>query len=257
MKIVAVVSAKGGVGKTTLAANFAGALAAAGRRVVVVDLDPQNALRLHFGMAPERIGGIARATLGGEPWLTALYAGVGDVGVLPYGGLNEGDRRLFEQELSAQPHWLRDHLATLGLGAQDIVVVDTPPGPSAYLRQVLSTAQFALAVLLADAASCATIPMMESLLAAYCADRADFVGVSYVINQVDTTRLLARDVVKVLRATLGERLFPGVIHLDQAVSEALAFDTIALRYDATSQATQDFKACAQWVTAALDRGTAQ
>ncbi|MGI4982357.1 MAG: cellulose biosynthesis protein BcsQ [Janthinobacterium lividum] len=257
MKIVAVVSAKGGVGKTTLAASLASALAMSGRRVVAVDLDPQNALRLHFGMAPDRIGGIARATLSGEPWRTALYAGVGEVGVLPYGGLNEGDRRLFEQELDAHPHWLRDNLATLGLGANDIVVVDTPPGPSVYLRQALSTAQFALAVLLADAASYATIPMMENLLGAYCADRADFVGVSYVINQVDSSRLLGRDVVNVLRATLGARLFPGVVHLDQAVSEALAYDTTALHYDAVSQATQDFKACAQWVATALDGGAAR
>ena len=46
MKVITVVSAKGGVGKTTLAANLASVLAARGRRVIALDLDPQNALRL-------------------------------------------------------------------------------------------------------------------------------------------------------------------------------------------------------------------
>lgn len=255
MKIVAVVSAKGGVGKTTLAANLASALADSGRRVVTVDLDPQNALRLHFGMPPSEIGGIARASLRKDSWQSVIHAGTGNVSVLPYGGLNESDRHAFEKMLDTDPNWLRSNLERLGLGPTDIVVVDTPPGPSVYLKQALSTAQFALAVVLADAASYATIPMMENLLGTYCAGRGDFVGVAYVINQVDPTRQLGRDVVKVLRATLAERLFPGVIHLDQAVSEALAYDTTALHYDGLSQATQDFKACAQWVTAALDRGT--
>jgi chromosome partitioning protein len=254
VKIVAVVSAKGGVGKTSLTANLASALALSGERVWAVDLDPQNALRLHFGMPPDAISGVARATLGDDAWENVVYAGVGGVSVLPYGALNETDRRVFEQQLDAHAEWLAEHLASLGIAENDIVVVDTPPGPSVYLRQALSTAQFALAVVLADAASYATIPMMENLLGTYCGNRQDFVGVAYVINQVDQARLLGRDVVKVLRATLGERLFPGVIHLDQAVSEALAYDTTTLHYDALSQATQDFKACAAWVGASLKRG---
>ena len=48
MTIIAIASTKGGVGKTTISANLGMALVRAGRPVVLIDLDPQDALRLHF-----------------------------------------------------------------------------------------------------------------------------------------------------------------------------------------------------------------
>ncbi|MEI7537803.1 MAG: AAA family ATPase, partial [Comamonadaceae bacterium] len=57
MQVIAFISGKGGVGKTTLAANVAIALAQEGKRVLLIDLDVQNALRLHLGMDPLDIAG--------------------------------------------------------------------------------------------------------------------------------------------------------------------------------------------------------
>jgi len=48
--LIAVASPKGGVGKTTCAAHLAYGIAASGYRAIAVDLDPQNSLRLHFGI---------------------------------------------------------------------------------------------------------------------------------------------------------------------------------------------------------------
>ena len=76
MKVIAVVSAKGGVGKTTLAANLASVLATSGRRVIALDLDPQNALRLHFGVPLDSIDGLSRATLSGDAWQSIMFDGV-------------------------------------------------------------------------------------------------------------------------------------------------------------------------------------
>lgn len=252
MKVIVVVSAKGGVGKTTLAANLASVLAKMGRRVVVVDLDPQNALRLHFGARLDSIDGLSRATLAGTSWRAAMFDGIDSVTVLPYGALTEDDSRRFEGLIEREPRWLGASLATLGLDRDDVVIVDTPPGSSVYARGALSVAHFALNVVLADAASYAAIPLMERMIDAYAAPRAGFVGTGYVVNQVDQSRQLAKDVLKVLRTMLGERLFPGVIHLDQGVPESLACDTTVLHYDPLSQATNDFRACGAWLMSRLD-----
>ena len=49
MKCIAVINQKGGVGKTTTTVNLGAALASLGRRVLLIDLDPQAHLTMHFG----------------------------------------------------------------------------------------------------------------------------------------------------------------------------------------------------------------
>lgn len=132
------------------------------------------------------------------------------------------------------------------------MIVDTPPGSSVYTRTALTAANFALNVVLADAASYAAIPGMERMVDAYAAPRQNFAGQGYVVNQVDQSRQLTKDVLKVLRNMLGTKLFPGVIHQDEGVSESLACDTTLIHYDPLSQAAADLRACGDWLLSAVD-----
>ena len=65
LKIISLMNQKGGVAKTTTATNIGAALARDGRRVLMVDLDPQSHLTLHLGLEPDGARG-AYGVLSGQ-----------------------------------------------------------------------------------------------------------------------------------------------------------------------------------------------
>jgi cellulose biosynthesis protein BcsQ len=103
----------------------------------------------------------------------------------------------------------------------------------------------------ADPASYATLPAMESILHQYCHQRTDFFGSAYLMNNVVTSSPLARDVVRVIRSELGTRVIPSLIHQDEAVKEALAFDQLVLQYAPHSEAANDITHTAAWLSRQL------
>lgn len=245
MKVIAIVSAKGGVGKTTLTANLATALQREGvATLLAVDMDPQNALGLHFDADPRSLAGLSRATLAGDDWGTVCVQSPSGVYLLPHGVVNESDRMAFERHLDAQPNWLLQQLQGLELPEDAVVLIDAPPGPSVYMQQALSAARVALVVSLPDAASYASLALMQRLVQAYCTPRPDFSEALYVLNQVDGSRQLSKDITRVMQDNLGERLV-GVVHEDQAVREALAYDQSVLEYAPHGQAADDLRKCAR------------
>lgn len=254
MSVVGIVSMKGGAGKTSTTANLASALAErlGPNRVTSLDLDPQDALHWHFGLDADAVPGVCALSLHGAAWTPARRGAPLDVACLPYGAATEPEREAFEDLLAREPDWIGRQIDESGLSHNAVVLIDTPPGPSVYLRQVFACADLILIVLLSDAGSYATIPAMESWLDEL-ALQGEIPPTAYLLNQVDTGEPLSRDVVEMLRAHLGERLAPVRIHRDEAVSEALAFQQPVLVYDPHCQASHDLSRLASWVIDVLNR----
>jgi cellulose synthase operon protein YhjQ len=256
-KSVAIVSLKGGVGKTTLAANIGAALAQrTPNEVLLVDLDPRNQLGLHFGMRPTERAGLAHAILRDAGWDQAARRTVDEaITWLPFGELGDAEHFDLERLLAQRPELLQTQLAERLAEPYRYVVFDTAAGPSPYFRQALRVADLVIAVLLADAASFATLPALALQLRTHCRAGAGFKGAHLLLNDLDALAL-SRDARTLVAAQRELPALPFVVHQDEAVRESLAAQRPVVEWAAAAQAAADFRQIAEWIDKALDDGGA-
>jgi cellulose synthase operon protein YhjQ len=247
MPLICFASPKGGVGKTTFAANIACALARAGQQVVALDLDPQNAVRLPFGV-PLKDPLAFTALLTRRPdWRRCLRSTPSGVGLLAYGPSDMAAAIVLADAVSSDPGLLaapvRDMLAVPGL----TVVVDTVPGPSPLLSALLPRVDLLLTVLLADAGSVSLVPTVESGACYVAFPRERLV---YALNQYDPRGRLGPPIATAVAQHFGNRLL-GCIYRDETVGEALAAQRPVTDYAPASKAAHDLGALATSILARL------
>ncbi len=230
-RVVAVVSAKGGVGKTTLTSALARLLKRPAGRTLVLDLDPQNAVLSHFGL-PRSTPGLNQARLQALDWSQIGVPCDAGIECLPFGPSNASDLRAFENLLASNPEWLVQELSTLDLGKDDLLLIDTATGASPWLHQVLAIADQVVAVSLADAASYLVLDKLQSWLSPLRPEHCAF-----LVNQVDARSALSLDMSEVLRQQLGSQCL-AAIPFDPRVGEALAFEYDLFQQPADSPACQ-------------------
>ena len=218
--VVVVVSLKGGVGKTTLAAGLASRLRLEGGRTLAIDLDPQNALHYYLGVEQGE-SGIGSLNGAGHPWHDRLQPGFDGALLMPYGVLGDDEHHALIHALHEDRHWLARQLDRMDLGANDVVLIDTPTGSTASLAQALDVADEVIVVTTADAASFNTLDPIDRLLNAPHA-RVASSHCTYVVNQFDASREFSRDMLEVFKRRLGQQLI-AVVPLDNTLGEALAY----------------------------------
>ncbi|KAA2214447.1 cellulose biosynthesis protein BcsQ [Teichococcus oryzae] len=252
MPLILIASPKGGVGKTTLAANLADTLRRQGRPTLLLDLDPQNALRLHFGIPVQDGAGYMADRAARPDWRAHLRQVAPGLLLLPHGAVEL--RAALENALAMEhdPALLLAPLREMLADPSVLVVADLPPGPSAALQATAPFASLVLTVLQSEAISAAMLAEVESgrflgsgTLPALFAGRLHF-----LLNGVDLQSRLSRSTAETVAQHLGPRLL-GAVSRDEALAEALAYQRPLLDHAPASAAAADLRQVAAAVEALL------
>lgn len=246
--LLAFCSPKGGVGRTTLAANVAGALARTGQRVLALDLDSQNALRLSFGMPLIDPRGWADPALQDRPASDAVLSAGPNLLLMPFGAGDAAGCREAMARACDDAGWLERTVAPFV--AQDFtVVLDLPAGQSSLLDQAMQLNATAIVSL---QASSACLPLLPSVEQGRFAVAADGTMPSLVLNMIDPRRRTIVDTAQLIQTRLGSRLIARIGH-DDNFADALAYQRLVIDHAPASKAAFEIRAlCAALTNAAHD-----
>ncbi len=243
MHTLALVNQKGGCGKTTTAVHLAGALAARGERVLLVDLDPQAHATLALGWAAEREATLVDVLRDRVTVHEALLPAHGGIRLLAGSAELAEIEELAEHRLGPEQllrralercHWSFDH-----------VLLDCPPRVDGVLSaNALRACDTALLVV-----ECGTFSLQGALKAvSVLAEVADTLERPFALRAVgtllDRRERLAHEIAIAAHSQLGHLLFDTWIRSHAQLRECAAAGLTIQMLDAHGDAAQDFEALA-------------
>ncbi|WP_314933612.1 ParA family protein [Neisseria elongata] len=240
--IIAIANQKGGVGKTTTAVNLAASLAADGRRVLVVDLDPQGNATTGSGVDKTAIRhGVYHVLLGEADVKTAVdTGGSGGYHVLAANRALAGAEVELVQEIAREMR-LKNALAEVA-DDYDFILIDCPPTLTLLTLNGLVAADGVIVPMVCEYYALegisdlvATVRKIRQAIN----PKLDLIGI--VRTMFDSRSRLAAEVGEQLQQHFGSKLFATTIPRNVRLAEAPSHGMPALVYDAKAKGTQAYR----------------
>ena len=252
--VIAVANQKGGVGKTTTTANLGAALALRGKRVLLVDLDPQGNLTSAFGLEKDVQHTVADSLLDRRVPLPVVPVpnGVSDgeleprhLAVVPASvGLASAEAQLMNK--LGRELRLRDQLLTVG-DQFDFIMIDTPPSLGVLTINALVAATRVIIPTEARFFSLQGLQMLEESIEEilYLNPRLEVLGI--LLSKMDRRLKEERQVAQYLRQRWGVRVFSTEVGTNSKILEAGSAGTSVFHYTGAERAADTYMALADEV----------
>lgn len=250
MKTIAILNQKGGSGKTTTTVNLAAALGESGKKVLVLDVDPQASCTSWFGVErPE--GGILSVFLAEAPLSQEIQqTETKNVSIVPSTPrLATLERRVsVDEKLSLAPNNLLKKALRRPPAGFDYCLMDCPPNLGITSKNALIAADSVLIPVEAHYLALeGLIQLLETIQAVSGEDglnqTLEVEGV--VACRVDSRTTHCREVLNQLKAKFGSLLFSTVIRENIRLAEAPSFCLPVIDYCPASAGAEDYKALAR------------
>lgn len=240
---MAVTNQKGGSGKTTATVNVAAALGEMGRRVLVVDLDPQASASAWLGVK-DGGRGLLDAFVGNVHLVDLVHeTPAAGVELVPASSWLAGVDKAMAGEPGAELVF-RKALRRLP-GRWDYVLVDCPPALGLLTVSALAAVQEVLVpVELSPMALAGVARLVETVALVRDRLNPELELAHLLACRVDARTNLSREVVQALRDSFGAKVLQAVVRETVRLREAWGYCQPITTYDPTGAGAEDFRAVA-------------
>jgi chromosome partitioning protein len=240
-RMIAITNQKGGVGKTTTAVNLSASLAAAEKRTLLVDMDPQANAVSGLGVNKRELELTIYETLFDETLVeqAILHTNLAHLDLLPSNERLTGA----EVELVAEPHRetrLKNALLRVRDG-YDYVLVDCPPSLGLLTLNALTAVDSVLIPLQCEYYALEGLGQLLSTIERVRSGLNPDLKIEGVLLTMFDRRLnLARQVVEETISYFGDKVYDTIIPRNVKLSESPSFGKPILLYDVQSQGAKTY-----------------
>jgi chromosome partitioning protein len=222
MKVLVVASPKGGVGKTTLALHLSHAFVTRGRRVLLVDADPQGAIGLSLSRKLNESGGLASYVAESSRLSDVVVrTRVEGFHLLPMGRIAPHEVESFSAALSSGDRFAR--LFHEASADHDLVVVDTACGFGGVTVGVLRAASHVISPIQAEPVALRAVTQLLEMVQVLRAQGSEVKIAGFVVTMLQVRNEHSFDVARELWDRFpADLLFDASVPRDGVFLEATA-----------------------------------